>query len=261
MRKRKGISVKTRWEIFKRDGFRCVYCGSQESLVIDHGDPFARGGEDGSANYLTACRLCNAGKRDSLFIPHDAEANDGCAVMRKGVEHKNSLMADWFVALSHTALGSVGVGQLRAIAFCGDDTAAVKVESDFFYKSFLHKYEQLHVFVFPLRDAGTLPEDEQLRIRNATVLGYTEPTMILLGSPWHFYGLIIDERRKGSPAGVSLDHRLEADENVWGCGWHPDENLDFMDPREAFVLRPHCVSHRGWHATTNEVFEEIKDEI
>lgn len=65
--KRKTIAKKTRFEVFKRDGFKCVYCGAcapEAVLVVDHIDPVANGGANEIVNYATACQPCNAGKSD-----------------------------------------------------------------------------------------------------------------------------------------------------------------------------------------------------
>ncbi|WP_436357320.1 HNH endonuclease [Brevundimonas sp. CEF1] len=55
-----------RFEILKRDGFRCSYCGARSSdgatLQVDHIKPKAAGGTDAPANLTTACGDCNAGK-------------------------------------------------------------------------------------------------------------------------------------------------------------------------------------------------------
>jgi len=63
--KRKGISKKTRFEVFKRDGFTCQYCGAHPPAVIlhvDHINPVALGGKNHMDNYVTACEPCNLGK-------------------------------------------------------------------------------------------------------------------------------------------------------------------------------------------------------
>lgn len=63
--KRKQISKKTRFEVFKRDGFKCVYCGatpSSELLHVDHVIAVAAGGESEMDNYCTSCVPCNLGK-------------------------------------------------------------------------------------------------------------------------------------------------------------------------------------------------------
>lgn len=65
--KRKSISKKTRFEVFKRDSFKCQYCGESAPdviLEVDHIDPVSKGGADEMVNYITACRSCNAGKKD-----------------------------------------------------------------------------------------------------------------------------------------------------------------------------------------------------
>lgn len=63
--KRKAISKKTRFEVFKRDAFTCQYCGAHPPAVIlhvDHINPVALGGVNDMDNYITACEPCNLGK-------------------------------------------------------------------------------------------------------------------------------------------------------------------------------------------------------
>lgn len=65
--KRKSLSKKTRFEVFKRDSFKCQYCGGsapEAILVVDHIDPLSKDGADEMVNYITACQSCNAGKSD-----------------------------------------------------------------------------------------------------------------------------------------------------------------------------------------------------
>jgi hypothetical protein len=67
MAKRKGLSKKTRFEVFKRDSFTCQYCGKAAPDVVlqcDHIAPVAKGGEDDIMNLVTSCTDCNAGKSD-----------------------------------------------------------------------------------------------------------------------------------------------------------------------------------------------------
>ena len=62
---RKSIGKKTRFEVFKRDGFKCQYCGAMAPdalLELDHIHPVSLDGEESMLNYVTACRPCNAGK-------------------------------------------------------------------------------------------------------------------------------------------------------------------------------------------------------
>jgi hypothetical protein len=62
---RKSLSKRTRFEVFKRDGFTCQYCGSRPPDIIlhcDHIDPVCEGGTDDIANLITSCADCNLGK-------------------------------------------------------------------------------------------------------------------------------------------------------------------------------------------------------
>lgn len=65
MATRKQLSKRTRFEVFKRDGFVCQYCGAhppQVILHVDHIVPVAEGGGNEVANLITACSACNLGK-------------------------------------------------------------------------------------------------------------------------------------------------------------------------------------------------------
>lgn len=72
-----SISKKTRFEVFKRDGFKCQYCGRSAPEVIlhvDHIQPVAKGGEDDIMNLITSCFDCNMGKSDRLLSDETALA-------------------------------------------------------------------------------------------------------------------------------------------------------------------------------------------
>ncbi len=60
----------TRQNVFKRDGFECKYCGTDNNLTLDHVVPRSKGGKSTWSNLITACKTCNAKKGD--FTPHDA---------------------------------------------------------------------------------------------------------------------------------------------------------------------------------------------
>ena len=59
------MQQRTRFKIFKRDNFRCQYCGrtSDETVLeVDHITPRSVGGTDDLNNLITSCRECNRGK-------------------------------------------------------------------------------------------------------------------------------------------------------------------------------------------------------
>jgi 5-methylcytosine-specific restriction endonuclease McrA len=52
--------------LFKRDGYCCVYCGddNRKHLTLDHVIPQSKGGKDTWENLVTACKRCNGEKSD-----------------------------------------------------------------------------------------------------------------------------------------------------------------------------------------------------
>ena len=67
MAKRKALSKKIRFEVFKRDKFTCNYCGRSPViddvvLEVDHIVPVKEGGNNHMLNLLTSCFDCNRGK-------------------------------------------------------------------------------------------------------------------------------------------------------------------------------------------------------
>ncbi|MFT6873514.1 MAG: hypothetical protein ACJAVN_002534 [Roseivirga sp.] len=61
----------SRQNIFKRDAQKCLYCGSNRDLTIDHVVPKSKGGGSNWANLATACKRCNSIKGDKT--PDEAE--------------------------------------------------------------------------------------------------------------------------------------------------------------------------------------------
>lgn len=65
---RRAIPRRLRFEIFRRDGHACRYCGAMApdvKLTVDHVVPVALGGSDDPTNLVTACTACNSGKAAS----------------------------------------------------------------------------------------------------------------------------------------------------------------------------------------------------
>lgn len=81
---RKSISKKTRFEVFKRDGFTCQYCGAHPPSVILHVDhimPVSKGGANHIDNYITSCEPCNLGKSANLLTDVPQSLKDKAAAV------------------------------------------------------------------------------------------------------------------------------------------------------------------------------------
>lgn len=60
-----AVSRRLRFEVLRRDGHTCRYCGGSApdvKLTVDHVIPVTLGGSDDANNLVTACHGCNAGK-------------------------------------------------------------------------------------------------------------------------------------------------------------------------------------------------------
>jgi hypothetical protein len=69
-----AVSKKLRFDVFKRDGFKCQYCGSVPPIVVlevDHIIPVSKKGTDEIDNLITSCFDCNRGKsnRELTSLP------------------------------------------------------------------------------------------------------------------------------------------------------------------------------------------------
>lgn len=81
--KRKSISKKTRFEVFKRDSFKCQYCGASAPdvlLHVDHIIPVSRGGACDVVNLVTSCAPCNGGKSNRPLSDTSVVAKQKAAI-------------------------------------------------------------------------------------------------------------------------------------------------------------------------------------
>jgi len=59
---RQRISEDLRNKIYDRDSWKCIECGSNKDLTLDHIIPFSRGGKTEESNLRTLCQSCNSKK-------------------------------------------------------------------------------------------------------------------------------------------------------------------------------------------------------
>ena len=65
-RRRERIPEHVRIAVWRRDGGKCVRCGSRENLEYDHIIPVSKGGSNTARNIELLCERCNREKRDRI---------------------------------------------------------------------------------------------------------------------------------------------------------------------------------------------------
>jgi hypothetical protein len=122
---RKAISKSIRFEVFKRDSFKCQYCGASAPdvlLHIDHIQPVVKGGDNDILNLITACIDCNSGKSDKLLSETSAVAKrrgqlEGLQERREQLEMMLAWMEDLRELNTETLDGVVVYWQQLAPGF------------------------------------------------------------------------------------------------------------------------------------------------
>jgi hypothetical protein len=67
----RSVNLRLRFEVLRRDGYRCLACGASPAttpgveLQVDHVVPWSKGGESELSNLRTLCSACNQGKSNS----------------------------------------------------------------------------------------------------------------------------------------------------------------------------------------------------
>lgn len=114
-----AVSKRLRFEVMRRDGHACHYCGRKPpevTLQVDHVVPVALGGKDEPGNLVTACPDCNSGKSSS---PADAEkvaqvnadAERWAAAIKQAGQQQREEQTEivrWFKPLWYGAAEAVG---------------------------------------------------------------------------------------------------------------------------------------------------------
>lgn len=64
----RNISQTVSWAVYRRDGFKCRYCGVEdEPLTVDHLITWESGGPSTHENLVACCRKCNGARGETPF--------------------------------------------------------------------------------------------------------------------------------------------------------------------------------------------------
>lgn len=131
------MSPKLRFDVLRRDGFNCVYCGAGGRSVIlevDHRIAKSNGGSDDMENLVTSCLTCNRGKGASDCDEPRAHPMAGVAfhMMKNGEIDRQGIITgghgdkiqvtyfDWFTGLPsmESVIAFDAVKDMRLYADC-----------------------------------------------------------------------------------------------------------------------------------------------
>jgi hypothetical protein len=88
------IEARVSWGVFRRDGYKCCYCGEDGvPLTVDHLVLWEEGGPSIPENLLTACRKCNKARgriqfKDWLEHKYYKRVSMNIGVTRRGLNRK-----------------------------------------------------------------------------------------------------------------------------------------------------------------------------
>lgn len=105
----KPMKKSLRYEIFRRDGFKCRYCGvvvPNAELHVDHVIPRRLGGTSDPWNLVTACSACNMSKGPKSLldptVPEVAERNAAIASALCAIRERfDNWREDYEVMMEH----------------------------------------------------------------------------------------------------------------------------------------------------------------
>lgn len=64
----RNIAQGVSWNVFRRDGYKCRYCGNDKvPLTVDHAVTWEEGGPSIEENLVSACRKCNKVRGDMPY--------------------------------------------------------------------------------------------------------------------------------------------------------------------------------------------------
>jgi hypothetical protein len=117
------VSADLRLEIFARDGNRCLCCGTDEQLSLDHIVPLSKGGTNDESNLQTLCRRCNSAKGDAIKSYIDPTLGQRKANVYSSKEPLDALIPDSLLLIPDSlkeppqppASGGRGARRLKAV--------------------------------------------------------------------------------------------------------------------------------------------------
>lgn len=100
-----------RKSIIARDGRKCVCCGAESSLTVDHIRPRCLGGANARVNLMTLCFMCNNEKADlplgAWLTTLELQGQEGITRAQRVREKIRQIQAEDFEAQMEEELDSL----------------------------------------------------------------------------------------------------------------------------------------------------------
>ncbi|MGB0757460.1 MAG: HNH endonuclease [Patescibacteria group bacterium] len=242
--KRKALSKKVRFEVFKRDKFTCQYCGRKSPdilLHIDHIEPVSKGGDNDIINLITSCQECNLGKSnnqlsDNSVIEKQRRQVEDLQERREQIE----LMFAWKKSLSK--LDEETIEMIKEYIHYKITPFRINENGEMTIKNLLRKYD-----IPSLLDAVDISADTYLRFSNDNVLD-KDSVETFLGK---LGGILFN--RNLSP----IDQKLAFIKNK------AKSSFNYYDPRRGAILLSQYVAalKKNWQYSDSQIIEDIDNEL
>lgn len=258
--KRKALSKRVRFEVFKRDKFTCQYCGKAAPdvvLVIDHIDPVANGGTNDVLNLITSCDPCNAGK-GARALADDSVVSKQRTQLAAMQERREQLamMVEW-----QKGLASLETAAVDAVAnFYSEHVPGWSLSAS--------GREDLRAALVsvPLPDAMTMLREtaaKHLRVVNGKA---TEESSGVVTRAF-FGALKYHKLRQKDPVGADLLYIRGIVRNRTSSGWNTYRASTCLDLlREAYAagidpadLKADALALRSWNQWVNDISVRIAE--
>lgn len=262
-KKRKPLSNKTRFEVFKRDSFTCKFCGGsapQVVLEVDHLQPVAVDGDNDMMNLVTSCRECNNGKGKRL-ISDDAVVTKQKRQLdeRQAKLEQLNMMLDWKTGL----MDIDGAASAKLAEFWKGLTECRLTESGLAKLNCIVRKFGAESIV----DAMRIAADEHL-IRERFPDGKLHATIGSVGEAWEYVPRIakmrLDDTKNPNLKRIFYIRGIVRNRTVSNDGWalsllkKAARLGSDLDELEHLAISARCWSH--WRDEMESIIENLEGE-
>lgn len=190
--KHRPVTKEQRERIFERDGYKCVICGSEERLSLDHIVPISQGGTSEDNNLRVLCETCNSKKGNLPSIENESSTN------REQVDIESSTGREQFVKIDSCPTDSLNLipDSFNPQTIKKDMSAGAESQSPEINPPLNHKKEAQEVMNFynqqfyecwssPLKFTTEREKHIRARLKNFSVDDLKKAIVNLRASPFH----------------------------------------------------------------------------